>query len=428
MSPAGDIEQLLRPLAPEVLGALVRRRMGSFHACEDAVQEALIAALRAWPQQGVPAQPRAWLTTVASRRLIDEVRVDVARRRRDELIAARSAVAQDAGDNELAPPRGHDDALAVLLLCCHESLTPPSQIALTLRAVGGLTTGEIARAFLVPEATMAQRITRAKATIAGCAAGLQLPDPVAGSPRLASVLHVLYLIFNEGYTASAGGSSGRELQRVELAEEAIRLTRMLSRLLPADDEVRGLLALMLLTHARSAARTGTDGVLVPLAEQDRGRWDRAAIVEGVALVSGALASGAVGPYQLQAAIAAVHAEAPSAAATDWREIVVLYELLERVSPSPVFTLNRAVAVGMLHGPQPALSLLDEVAADKRLAGGHRVAAVRGHLLEMAGDGAAAAGAYEAAARLTTSLPEREYLRRRAAAASQLSLDDAGGPS
>ncbi|HEX4010541.1 MAG TPA: DUF6596 domain-containing protein [Solirubrobacteraceae bacterium] len=420
MSSPGDLERLLRPLAPEVLGALVRRRMGSFHACEDAVQEALIAALRTWPEQGVPAEPRAWLITVASRRLIDEMRGDVARRRRDELIAAQSATADELGDDAPGATPAHDDTVAVLLLCCHESLTVPSQIALTLRAVGGLTTDEIARAFLVPETTMAQRITRAKATIAASGATFELPDQVAGSDRLAAVLHVLYLIFNEGYIASAGGESGRELQRVELAEEAIRLTRMLARLLPADDEVRGLLALMLLTHARSAARTGSHGVLVPLADQDRSRWDRAAISEGVALISGALAAGRVGPYQLQAAIAAVHAEAPGTDATDWREIAMLYELLERIAPNPVFTLNRAVAVAMVDGPEPALALVDELAQDRRMAGSHRVAAVRGHLLEMAGDHAAAAGAYETAARLTTSLPERDYLQRRAAAVAGLS--------
>jgi RNA polymerase sigma factor (sigma-70 family) len=420
VSTPGDLEQLLRPLAPEVLGALVRRRMGSFHACEDAVQEALIAALRAWPEHGVPAEPRAWLLTVASRRLIDEVRGDVARRRRDELIAARSVTPEAWGADAVAATAAHDDALAVLLLCCHESLTVPSQIALTLRAVGGLTTGEIARAFLVPETTMAQRITRAKATIVASGATFELPQEVAGSDRLAAVLHVLYLIFNEGYAASTGGESGRELQRVELAEEAIRLTRMLARLLPADDEVRGLLALMLLTHARSAARTGADGVLVPLAEQDRGRWDRAAISEGVALVTGALAAGPVGPYQLQAAIAAVHAEAPGTDATDWREIAMLYELLERIAPNPVFTLNRAVAVAMIEGPAPALALVDELAADRRMAANHRVAAVRGHLFEMAGDRAAAVAAYETAARQTTSLPERDYLQRRAAAIESLS--------
>jgi RNA polymerase sigma factor (sigma-70 family) len=401
-----EIERLLRPLAPEVLGILARRH-ASFDACEDAVQEALLAAAAQWPAAGVPENPRAWLLTVASRRLVDELRGDKARRRREELVAEPEA---PPGGGAPEPARTHDDTLALLLMCCHESLTAPSQIALTLRAVGGLSTAEIAGAFLVPEATMAQRISRAKAAIRG--ASLALPPGAARDDRLSSVLHVLYLIFNEGYAAS----SGAQVQRVALAEEAIRLTRMLHRLLPDDDEVRGLLALMLLTHARREARTGRDGALVPLAEQDRGRWDRAAIAEGVDLVSGALAAGPVGPYQLQAAIAAVHAEAASTAATDWRQITALYELLERIAPNPVFTLNRAVAVAMLRGPTAGLDVLAEAERDGRLAGHHRVAAVRGHLLELAGDDAGAASAYEAAAALTTSVPERRYLTGRAAAA------------
>jgi RNA polymerase sigma factor (sigma-70 family) len=406
-----QFEHLLRPLAPEVLGLLVRRH-GRFDACEDAVQEALIAAAAQWPRDGVPESPRAWLLTVASRRLIDEVRGEAARRRREEQLAGAEPETSEAppGSDLRAP--AHDDTLALLFLCCHEALSPASQIALTLRAVGGLTTAEIASAFLVPEATMAQRITRAKATIKGSPQGFELPADAARDPRLLSVRHVLYLIFNEGYTASAGA----QVQRVALAEEAIRLTRMLARLLPGDDEVRGLLALMLLTHARRSARTGPAGELIPLGEQDRGRWDRAAIAEGVALITGALSAGSVGPFQLQAAIAAVHAEAPSTDDTDWRQITVLYELLERISPNPVFTLNRAVAVAMHRGPADALELLDEVERDDRLAGGHRVAAVRGHLLDMAGDAAGAAVAYDAAARLSTSLPERQYLQRRAGAA------------
>jgi RNA polymerase sigma factor (sigma-70 family) len=397
-----ELEHLLRPLAPEVLGILVRRHL-QFDACEDAVQEALLAAALQWPSEGVPANPRAWLVAVASRRLVDELRSDGARRRREELVAPL----ETSPEPETA---AHDDTLALLFLCCHESLTAPSQIALTLRAIGGLTTAEIASAFLVPEATMAQRISRAKATLRG--AQFELPADAAHDSRLGSVLHVLYLIFNEGHAAS----SGAQVQRVELADEAIRLTRMLQRLLPGDDEVRGLLALMLLTNARRAARTAPDGALIPLAEQDRSRWDSAAIAEGVALVSRALADGPVGPFQLQAAIAAVHAEAASADETDWREITALYELLERIAPNPVFTLNRTVAVAMHRGPAAALALLGEVERDARLAGHHRVPAVRGHLLELAGDHAAAAEAYELAARLTTSLPERDYLQRRALAA------------
>ncbi len=409
MSRDAELEHLLRPLAPEVLGTLVRR-YGSFDACEDAVQEALLAAAVQWPEQGVPDNPRAWLLTVASRRVVDEIRGDVARRRREEQQLS-DAAAMLAADGSTPAVADHDDTVALLFLCCHESLTPPSQIALTLRAIGGLTTAEIASAFLVPEATMAQRISRAKATVKMSGTKFELPPRAGADERLGSVLHVLYLIFNEGYTASSGG----QIQRVVLAEEAIRLTRMLHRLLPGDDEVRGLLALMLLTHARHRARTAPDGALISLAEQDRGRWDSAAIAEGVRLVRGALSAGMVGPFQLQAAIAAVHAEAPSTAETDWREVTALYELLERIAPNPVFTLNRAVAVAMFRGAAAGLELLAEAERDDRLSGNHRVAAVRGHLLELAGDNAGAAVAYDAAARLTTSLPEREYLRRRSAA-------------
>jgi RNA polymerase sigma factor (sigma-70 family) len=407
---AEELEQLLRPLAPEVLGMLVRRH-GSFDACEDAVQEALIAAAVQWPRQGVPDNPRAWLLTVASRRWADEVRGQSARRRREEQLHATSP--GNTSSAGLAAARSHDDTLAVLFLCCHESLTPSSQIALTLRAVGGLTTAEIASAFLVPEATMAQRISRAKSTIKSAGAVFALPADPATDQRLASVLHVLYLIFNEGYTAS----SGVQIQRITLAEEAIRLTRMLARLLPGDDEIRGLLALMLLTHARHRARTGPHGALIPLAQQDRSRWDRAAIAEGVGLVSNALAAGPVGPFQLQAAIAAAHAEAPSSDQTDWQEITALYELLERIAPNPIFMLNHAVALAMFRGPAAGLELLEQTARDERLAGNHRVHVVRGHLLEMAGDLPGAAAAYQAGARLTTSLPEREYLQQRAARAS-----------
>jgi RNA polymerase sigma factor (sigma-70 family) len=396
--------ELARPLAPEVLGRLVRR-YGSFGACEDAVQEALLAAVTQWPAAGVPDNPRAWLLTTASRRLIDEFRSDAARRRREE---------QDVLATPLpgAPAPAHDDSLALLFLCCHEALSPASQIALTLRAVGGLTTAEIASAFLVPEATMAQRISRAKRTIADAGARFELNPGGPDERRVAAVSHTLYLIFTEGHTAS----SGDRIQRLDLAREAIRLARLLRRVLPADDEVAGLLALMLLTHARHEARTGPTGELIPLDVQDRRLWDRALIAEGVALVEGSLITGPVGPLQLQAAIAAVHAEAPSAEETDWREISALYELLERIAPNPVFTLNRVVAVAMCDGPHAGLALLAEVEGDPRLAGGHRVAAIRGHLLERGGDPAAAADAYQAAARLTRSRPERDYLLRKATAA------------
>jgi RNA polymerase sigma factor (sigma-70 family) len=420
--PATQIEHLLRSLAPEVLGILVRRH-GQFDACEDAVQEALLAAALQWPAGAVPENPRAWLVTVAARRLIDELRGDRARRRREEAIA-ETELPRALAEAEPALP-GHDDTLALLFLCCHESLSAPSQIALTLRAVGGLSTGEIASAFFVADATMAQRISRAKASIR--TATLELPPRAARDARLRSVLHVLYLIFNEGYTASSGGAGGSQLQRLGLAEEAIRLTRMLHRLLPGEDEVAGLLALMLLTHARHGARTDAGGALVPLADQDRGRWDRTATAEGVGLVTRALASGPVGPYQLQAAIAAVHAEAPSAAQTDWRQITALYELLERVAPNPMFTLNRVVALAMLRGPAAGLELLAGLEGDDRLAAGHRLPAVRGHLLELAGEPAGAAAAYETAAHLTTSLPERDYLQRRAVAARAAAAVRRRGP-
>jgi RNA polymerase sigma factor (sigma-70 family) len=404
VSDGARVEPLLRELAPQVLGALVRR-YGSFDACEDAVQEAMLAAADQWPVEGVPEHPRAWLTTVASRRLVDEVRSDVARRRREEGAAAVAVADERSQAPAVERPREHDDTLTLLLLCCHPALSPSSQIALTLRAVGGLTTAEIASAFLVPEATMAQRISRAKATIRG--RGFAPPPPGELGERMRVAEHVLYLVFNEGYTAS----SGPDLQRTELADEAIRLTRLLRRLAPGDDEVAGLLALMLLTDARRAARTGEGGALVPLAEQDRSLWDREAIDEGVALVEEALASGPVGPYQLQAAIAAVHAEARGAEETDWPQVLALYELLERIAPGPAIALNRAVAVGMVDGPRAGLAALEAI---EGMDGHHRLEAVRGHLLEMAGDRIAARDAYRRAAQLTTSLPERRYLEARAA--------------
>jgi RNA polymerase sigma factor (sigma-70 family) len=393
-------EDLLRALAPQVLGALVRR-YGNFDAAEDAVQEALLAAATQWPDEGVPDHPRAWLITVAARRLIDQLRSEAAQRRREEAAAEEPA----------PPPReDRDDTLRLLFLCCRPELSAPSQLALTLRAVGGLTTQEIAAAFLVPEATMAQRISRAKAKLKSAGVRFELPPEGEWPERLRVVLHVLYLIFNEGYTAS----SGDELQRRDLVREAIRLTRELHRLLPGDGEVAGLLALMLLTDARRAARTTADGALVPLAEQDRTRWNAAAIEEGVALLTRALADTPIGPYQLQAAIAAVHAEAPAAEATDWPQILALYELLVRLAPNPVFTLNHAVALAMVRGPQAGLERLAVLDEDDRMRSHHRLEAVRAHLLELADDPAGARAAYQAAARRTTSLPEQRYLEGRAA--------------
>ena len=410
MSAHAGIEDLLRRLAPQVLGALMRR-YGRFDACEDAVQEALTTAALEWPAQGVPENPRGWLITVASRRLVDQLRSDDARRRREEGLAALAP-----RDEALAPAPGEDrvpeedDTLTLLTLCCHPALSAPSQIALTLRAVGGLTTAEIARAFMVPEATMAQRISRAKQRIKEAGVRFGMPSAHEHTARMRAVLHVLYVIFDEGYTAT----SGPNLQRAELTREAIRITREVRRRLPDDGEVAGLLALMLLTDARRPARTRADGALVPLAEQDRDRWDRASIAEGVALIGESLPRSAVGPYQLQAAIAAVHAEAPSAEATDWPQIVILYELLERVAPNPMVTLNHAVAVAMARGPQAGLDLLSRLESDDRMARHHRLAAVRAHLLELLGDEAGALESYRAAARRTTSLPEKRYLEERAA--------------
>ena len=405
-----DIEGLLRELAPQVLAALARRN-SQFDAAEDAVQEALLTAARQWPDAGVPDNPRGWLITVAQRRLTDQLRSDVARQRRESAAAALlppeawHIAAPDIDDVE---PQA-DDTLTLLFLCCHPSLSPASQLALTLRAVGGLTTAQIAAAFLVPEATMAQRISRAKTTIAGAGGRFEMPPDADVPDRLRVVLHVLYLMFNEGYTAS----SGDDLLRPELAAEAIRLTRDVHRRLPDETEVAGLLALMLLTDARRPARTDGNGNLIPLADQDRSSWDRAAIDEGVAMITETLPRGRIGPYQLQAAIAAVHDEAVRAEDTDWREIVALYRLLERVAPNPMVTLNHAVAVAMVDGPETGLAMLDELEADERMAKHHRLEAVRAHLLEMAGETAAARAAYRLAAQRTTSLPERRYLEARA---------------
>ncbi len=406
----GRMEDLLRDLAPQVLAALVRR-YGHFADAEEAVQEALVAAAAQWPGEGLPREPRAWLITVASRRLVDQLRSDEARRRREEAEQALvppadlRVPAADAGPDAGAD----DDSLRLLALCCHPALAPPSRVALTLRAVGGLTTAEIAAAYLVPEATMAQRISRAKRTIDQ--AGRDFGDPALDDPeRLRAVLHVLYLIFNEGYTATSGDA----LQRVDLASEAIRLARMALAQRPDDGETQGLLALMLLTDARRAARTDPVGDLVPLAGQDRDSWDRERIREGVTLVEDALVRRRLGPYQLQAAIAAVHAEAPSAEATDWAQVLALYELLVRMEDNPVLRLNRAVAVGMVHGPRAGLDAVDALEAGGGLPS-HRLPAVRAHLLELAGDAVAAREAYATAAAQATNAAERRYLQARAAA-------------
>jgi RNA polymerase sigma factor (sigma-70 family) len=389
---------LLRTVTPQVLAAVVRR-YGDFDTCEDAVQEALLAAARQWPDEGVPDDPRAWLIRVASRRRIELLRSESARRRREAL------------PPDPVPEVRGDDELTLLLLCCHPALNPGAQVALTLRAVGGLTTAEIARALLVPEPTIGQRITRAKRRIRETGARFALPAGDEFGARLTAVRKVLYLIFNEGYTASAGS----RLHRVELTGEAIRLTRQLRERLPDDGEVAGLLALMLLTDARRPARSRPDGALVPLAEQDRALWDKAAITEGVEIVTDALQRTPVGPLKVEAAIAAIHDEAVRAEDTDWPQILKLYDLLNFLAPGPMVTLNRVVARAEVDGPLVGLRALDEAAADPALTGHHRVAAIRAHLLERAGDPAAAEDEYRRAARLTLSLPEQRYLESRAAA-------------
>jgi RNA polymerase sigma factor (sigma-70 family) len=402
-----SLEELLRELTPQVLGAVVRR-FHDFAAAEDAVQEALIAAATQWPREGVPDNPRGWLIQVAGRRMMDYMRSEEGRRRREAEVALKTAQLAPATDIE--PEANKDDALTLFFMCCHPSLTASSAIALTLRAVGGLTTAEIAHAFLVPEATMAQRISRAKASIKASGVPFQLPTSQEQAQRLRAVLHVLYLIFNEGYTSS----SGPHLQRLELSREAIRLTRCVHTLLPDDAEVAGLLALMLLTDARRTARMGPDGELIPLTQQDRTLWDRAEISEGTTLLTAALSKGSIGPYQLQAAIAAVHDEAARAEDTDWPQILALYELLKRMSDNPMVMLNHAIATAMVHGPSKGLELLKALDSDARIAGHHRLDAVRAHLLEMAGDPRAAITHYRLAASRTTSIPEQNYLITQAA--------------
>ena len=414
------LEDLLRQVAPQVLGVLVRR-YGHFDACEDAVQEALLAAATQWPADGLPDRPRAWLVTVASRRLTDELRSASARAAREQRLATSPAEAVDTESSPDDPPVGDSDVLPLLFLCCDPALSPASQMALTLRAIGGLSTVAIAAAFFVPEATMGQRISRAKQTIRERSLGQAAPDP--GDPsRLAVVLHVLYLVFNEGYAAS----SGERLEQRELSTEAIRLTRLLHRLVPEDTEVAGLMALMLLTEARHRARVGPDGALVPLAEQDRAVWDRGLIEEGVGILMAALGRGRIGPYQLQASIAAAHDEATGVDDTDWVEIAGLYRLLERIDPSPVVTLNHAVAVAMVQGPEAGLAMVDAVARDSRLRDHHRVHLVRGHLLDLAGDVDGARQELGEAARRTTSVPERRHLERRVAALREGTSAGGGG--
>jgi RNA polymerase sigma factor (sigma-70 family) len=405
-----NLGHLLRDLAPQVLGAIARRH-GDFAAAEDAVQEALIAAASQWPTEGIPSNPRGWLYQVASRRMTDQLRAEMARRRREDVVASERS-AEEAIEPPLMSEIGEDedDTLVLLFMCCHPALTPSSAIALTLRAVGGLTTTEIANAFLVPEATMAQRISRAKGTIKASKVAFSMPSEAERAERLGAVLHILYLIFSEGYTSSTGA----QLQRTDLSNEAIRLTRAVHSLLPNDGEVAGLLALMLLTDARRAARTGPNGELIPLDEQDRTTWDQGLIAEGVALVTETLSRGSIGSYQLQAAIAAIHDEAARVEDTDWPQIFALYGLLKRMSDNPMVVLNYAIAGAMVQGPHAGLDLLKPLDSDPRMAGHYRLDAVRGHLYERAGDRDRAVAHYRAAAERTTSIPERDYLTMKAA--------------
>jgi predicted RNA polymerase sigma factor len=373
----------------------------------------LLAAAARWPRDGVPEEPRGWLIQTATRRMIDQWRSDQSRRQRESLATLRETPTPEGSDQ--------DDTLTVLFMCCHPALTAASAIALTLRAVGGLTTAEIAKAFLVDEAAMAQRIARAKQRVKASGVPFRMPTPDEQTARLRAVLHVLYLIFNEGYASS----TGRELHRAELSDEAIRLTRMVQRLLPDDAEVAGLLALMLLLDARRPARTTAAGELIPLAEQDRTLWDQSRIAEGASLLNAAVGKGKVGEYQLQAAVAAVHDQARQADDTDWPQILALYGLLEQMTGNPVVTLNRAVAAAMAEGPAAGLAVLETV--DERLNGHYRLDAVRAHLLEMAGDTGAALAHYRAAANRTTNLPEQRYLTTRAARLKMESNRQVGGP-
>lgn len=403
-------QHLLRDLAPQVLG-VVMRRFRDFPAAEDAVQEALIAASTQWPREGLPESPQAWLVHVASRRVTDHVRAEAARRHREALVVSlipfedQLALAADE-----AGVSGRDDTLDLLFMCCHPSLSTTSAIALTLRAVAGLTTAEIGAAFLVPEATMAQRISRAKQTIKSSGVPFELPNAAERAARLGAVKHVVYLVFNEGYTAT----SGPDLARTDMSSEAIRLARMLHEMLPDDAEVAGLLALLLLTDARRRARTGPCGELIPLDEQDRTLWDAEQIAEGVALVTTTLSRGQLGEYQVQAAIAAIHDEARSTEATDWPQILGLYEILAQLTESPMVRLNQAIALAMVRGPEAGLAQLAALETDARLANNHRLFAARAHLLERAGDRMGAVAAFHHAADITTSVIERNYMLTRAA--------------
>jgi RNA polymerase sigma factor (sigma-70 family) len=404
------LEHLLRTEAPQVLGALVRR-FGRFDAAEEATQEALLAASRQWSEDTLPDQPRSWLIRVAYRRMVDTLRAESADRLREEVYVTAQP-RHFTPDPDAADP-DHDDSLNLFLLCCHPALSPTSQIALTLRAVGGLTTAEIAHAYGVTEQTMAVRISRAKQQIRKSGARFQFVPDDDLPARVAAVLRVLYLIFNEGYTAT----SGERLTRTDLTAEAIRLGRLLHGSLPEDPEPAALLALMLLTDSRRSARTTGSGDLVPLGEQDRSRWDHAMIREGSELIRAAWSQGDVGTYQLQAAIAAVHASAAAAGETDWKQIAALYLGLEHVEPSGPVMLSRVVAVAQAYGPARASSLFEQLDRENRLLENpltrQRAHAIRAHLREAAGDATAARDDFLAAAEMTQNEPEVRYLVRKA---------------
>lgn len=410
--PDAALEAALHGVLPRVLAA-VTKRCGDFAAAEDAVQEALLAAMAAWPRDGVPSNAAGWLFTVALRRLADAHDADTARRRREhELASERSAaVSPPAGDEQHDESLAEvgDETLVLLFACCHPALPPSSAIPLMLRALCGVSTAAIARALFVGEATLAQRLVRAKQAIAGSGVPLALPPAAERERRFASVLQTIYLLGNEGHV----GNDGDEPLRCPFAAEAIRLARLCVRLLPGHAEAEGLLALLLLTESRRAARQGPAGELIPLDEQDRSRWDRALVAEGAALVATAIARGRIGSYQLQAAIAALHAEAPDVERTDWPQIFALYTLLHGVTGSAFVALNRVVALAMVHGAAAGLAELDRLAEEPLLARGHRLLAVRAHLLQRAGEMAAARAAFERAAELAIDPAEREFLRTRA---------------